>query len=115
MIDAADAKELIDESIERAEAEHEAVDKRERAVERRFRDRVSIMVGVLAVALAIIHMSAAGAARESLLITGAHWSGPRFFGVKAGRATIGPAAASASRREAAAAIAAAAQVAAVAS
>jgi hypothetical protein len=67
MIDAADAKELIDESIERAEAEHEAVDNRERAVERQFRDRVSIMVGVFAVALAIIHMSAAGAARKSLL------------------------------------------------
>jgi hypothetical protein len=49
------------------------------------------------------------------VITGAHWSGPRFFGIKAGRATIGAAAASASRREAAAAIAAAAQVAAVAS
>lgn len=49
------------------------------------------------------------------VITGAHWSGPRFFGVKAGRATIGAAAVSASRREAAAVMAAAAQVAAVAS
>lgn len=49
------------------------------------------------------------------VITGAHWSGPRFFGVKAGRATIGAAAVSASRREAAAVMAAAALVAAVAS
>jgi hypothetical protein len=48
-------------------------------------------------------------------ITGAHWSGPRFFGVKTGRATIGAAAVSASRRAAAAVMAAAAQDAAVAS
>ena len=34
-------------------------------------------------------------------ITGAHWSGPRFFGVKASRATIGAAARSVARREAA--------------
>lgn len=67
MIEAADVKELIDESIERAEAEGEAVDKRKRVSERQFRDRVAIMVGVFAVALAIIHMSAADAARESLL------------------------------------------------
>ena len=48
-------------------------------------------------------------------ITGAHWSGPRFFGVKASRATTGAAAVSAARREAAGVTAAAAQVAAVAS
>ena len=48
-------------------------------------------------------------------ITGAHWSGPRFFGVKAGRATTGAAAVSAARREAAGVMAAAALVAAVAS
>ena len=42
-------------------------------------------------------------------ITGAHWSGPRFFGVKASRgATTGAAAVSAARRGAAAAMAAAA-------
>jgi hypothetical protein len=33
-------------------------------------------------------------------ITGAHWSGPRFFGVRAGRATTGAAASSAARRAA---------------
>ena len=41
-------------------------------------------------------------------ITGAHWSGPRFFGVKAGRATTGAAAMSAARREAARGVTAAA-------
>ena len=35
-------------------------------------------------------------------ITGAHWSGPRFFGVKASAGTTGAAAASAGRRRAAA-------------
>ena len=35
-------------------------------------------------------------------ITGAHWSGPRFFGVKASRTKIGAEAISARRREAAA-------------
>ncbi len=35
-------------------------------------------------------------------ITGAHWSGPRFFGVRSGRPTTGAAAESANRREAAA-------------
>ena len=35
-------------------------------------------------------------------ITGAHWSGPRFFGVRSGRPTTGAAAESAARREAAA-------------
>ncbi|WP_313670758.1 DUF2924 domain-containing protein [Sandarakinorhabdus sp.] len=33
-------------------------------------------------------------------ITGAHWSGPRFFGVRAGRTTTGAAASSATRRAA---------------
>lgn len=33
-------------------------------------------------------------------ITGAHWSGPRFFGVRAGRTTTGAAASSAARRAA---------------
>ena len=36
-------------------------------------------------------------------ITGTHWSGPRFFGVKASRTTIGAAAMSATRRQAEAA------------
>ena len=62
-----DAKELIDEAIERSDEHHDAADTAQRAAERTFRDRVSIMVGVLAVSLAIVHMAAASAARESLL------------------------------------------------
>lgn len=67
MIDPGDAKELIDEAIERAETERSGVENAERSDERRFRDRVSLLVGLLAVSLAIVHMAAAGAARESLL------------------------------------------------
>lgn len=65
MVEPADAKELIDEAIEKVEeAEHS-----EREIEKRFRNRVSILVGVFAVLLAIIHVEAAGNARESLLKT----------------------------------------------
>lgn len=67
MVEAVDAKDLIDEAIERAEGERTVVEDAERLIERRFRDRVSLMVGVLAVSLAIVHMAAAGAQRESLL------------------------------------------------
>jgi len=67
MVDPADAKELIDEAIERAEQQRDAAEDFERQAERRFRDHVSILVGVLAVALAIVHMVAASSARESLL------------------------------------------------
>ena len=67
MVEPADAKEMIDEAIERAEGERSVVDTAERAAERRFRDRVALMVGVCAVALAIVHMAAAGAARTSLI------------------------------------------------
>lgn len=63
----ADAKDLIDQAIERAEENSSAAERRERETERRFRDRISLMVGGFAVALAIVHMSAAGAQRESLL------------------------------------------------
>lgn len=62
MVEPADAKELIDEAIE----EVERADKAERAVEKKFRDRVSILVGLFAVLLAIIHVAAATDARESL-------------------------------------------------
>lgn len=62
-----EAKDLIDEAIERSETEHEQEGRLERAVERKFRDHVSVLIGILAVALAIVHMAAAGAARESLL------------------------------------------------
>ncbi|WP_242186892.1 DUF4337 family protein [Sphingomonas sp. CARO-RG-8B-R24-01] len=67
MMEPADAKDLIDEAIERAEESSNAAERAERERERRFRDRVSLMVGGFAVALAIVHMGAAGAQRESLL------------------------------------------------
>ena len=67
MVEATDAKDMIDEAIERAEDQRTAAETAERIVERRFRDRVSLFVGILAVSLAIVHMGAAGAARESLL------------------------------------------------
>ena len=67
MVEAADAKELIDAAIERAEEERDVEQSAQRKSEKQFRDRVSILVGVLAVTLAVIHMAAAGAARESLL------------------------------------------------
>ena len=65
MVEPEDAKELIEEAIE----ETENVDRAERAVEKRFRDRVSVMVGLFAVLLAIIHVAAAGNAREGVLKT----------------------------------------------
>ena len=65
MVEPADAKELIDEAIEKAEE----AEKSEQAIERRFRNRVSILVGIFAVLLAIIHVEAASSARESLLKT----------------------------------------------
>ena len=65
MVEPADAKELIDEAIE----EVERADRVERAAEKKFRDRVSILVGLFAVLLAIIHVEAASSARESLLKT----------------------------------------------
>lgn len=65
MVEPAEAKELIEEAIEEAER----ADKAERIVEKRFRDRVSILVGLFAVLLAIIHVAAAGNAREGVLKT----------------------------------------------
>lgn len=65
----ADAKELIEEAIERAEEAHEHDAGEERAREKTFRDRVSIMVGVFAVVLAVIHVAAAGNERLSVLRT----------------------------------------------
>jgi hypothetical protein len=63
----ADAKDLIDEAIERAEERQEVEARAEHERERRFRDRLSLTVGGFAVALAILHMAAAGAQRDSLL------------------------------------------------
>lgn len=65
MVEPADAKELIEEAI----GEAEKVDRAERAIEKRFRDRVSILVGLFAVLLAVIHVAAAGNAREGVLKT----------------------------------------------
>ena len=65
MVEPADAKELIEEAIE----EVERVDHKERQLEKRFRDRVSVLVGIFAVLLAVIHVEAASSARESLLRT----------------------------------------------
>ncbi len=62
-----DAKDLIDDAIERAEEKNNAAEQEQRNKERSFRDRVSLMVGGFAVALAVVHMAAAGAQRESLL------------------------------------------------
>jgi hypothetical protein len=67
MVEATDAKELIDDAIERAEAERDVDARAERAAERSFRDRVSLLVGGFAVSLAVVHMAAAGDARASLL------------------------------------------------
>lgn len=67
VVDPGDTKELIEDAIERAEAHYEGAESAERTAERSFRDRISVLIGILAVSLAIIHMAAAGAARESLL------------------------------------------------
>ena len=66
-MEAADAKDLIEEAIERAEIKSDEAEKAERAKDRVFRERVSLMVGGFAVALAVVHMAAAGAQRESVL------------------------------------------------
>lgn len=65
MVEPAEAKELIEDAIEEAER----TDRAERAVEKRFRDRVSILVGLFAVLLAVIHVAAAGNARDGVLKT----------------------------------------------
>ena len=62
-MEAAEAKELIEEAVEAEEKDRAA----EASAERAMRNRVALMIGVFAVALAIVHMAAAGAARESLL------------------------------------------------
>jgi len=65
VVEPADAKELIEEAIE----EVERIEHKERELEKRFRNRVSILVGLFAVLLAVIHVEAASSARESLLRT----------------------------------------------
>jgi hypothetical protein len=66
-MEAAEARDLIDDAIERAEAQEKLEETVERVAERSFRDRVSVLIGIFAVCLAVIHMAAAGSARESLL------------------------------------------------
>ncbi len=63
MLEASEAKELVDEAVEKEDKERSA----EAKVERAFRNRVALMVGIFAVLLAVIHMKAAAAARDSLL------------------------------------------------
>ena len=65
MVEPSEAKELIEEAIEEAEK----TDREERAIEKRFRNRVSILVGLFALLLAVIHVAAAGNAREGVLKT----------------------------------------------
>jgi hypothetical protein len=67
MSDPTDPADLIEEAIERAEEREEQRGAAERAEEKSFRNRVSILVGLFAVALAVIHMAAAGNQRESIL------------------------------------------------
>lgn len=65
MLEASEANELIDEAIERVE-EREAKAVRE---ERKFRDRLSLLVGIFAVLLAVVHLVGAGLLRENVVNT----------------------------------------------
>lgn len=65
MVDPEDARELIEEAIEEAEK----VDRAEREAEKTFRNRVSILVGLFALVLAVIHVAAAGNARDGVMKT----------------------------------------------
>lgn len=65
MLEASEANELIDEAIERVE-EREAKGLRQ---ERRFRDRLSLLVGIFAVLLAVVHLVGAGLLRENVVNT----------------------------------------------
>lgn len=65
MLEASEAKELIDETIERLE-ENEAGSAK---VERKFRDRLSLLVGIFAVLLAVVHLVGAGLLRENVVDT----------------------------------------------
>ena len=63
MLEASEAKELVDEAVEKEDKERAS----EAKVERAFRNRVALLVGIFAVLLSIVHMKAASAARDSLL------------------------------------------------
>ncbi|HZU63107.1 MAG TPA: DUF4337 family protein, partial [Novosphingobium sp.] len=58
-MEADEARDLIEETVEEAKAAD--------AGERAFRARVSVLVGVFALLLALIHMAGAAAQRDSLL------------------------------------------------
>lgn len=65
MLEASEANELIDEAIERVEErESKALGE-----ERRFRDRLSLLVGIFAVLLAVVHLVGAGLLRENVVNT----------------------------------------------
>ena len=65
MLEPTEAKELIEETVDRIE-EHEAEGARE---EKAFRERLSLLVGVFAVVLAIVHVIGAGLVRENIVNT----------------------------------------------
>lgn len=65
MLEPSEAKDLIDEAIERAELK-ESDSARE---ERRLRDRLSLLVGLFAVLLAVVHLVGAGLLRENVVDT----------------------------------------------
>ena len=65
MLDASEAHELIDEAVERAERRDAAAAR----AERQFRDRLSLLVGVFAALLAVVHLIGAGYLRENVVDT----------------------------------------------
>ena len=58
-MEADETRELIEQAVETAEEGSSA--------ERRFRDRVAILVGVFAVVLAVLHMASAAASRDTVI------------------------------------------------
>lgn len=62
MVEPAEVKDLIDEAVERTEHAEELAE----AGRKSFRDRVSLLVGICAVALAIVHVETAGESRRSV-------------------------------------------------
>lgn len=66
-MEAQEARDLIEEAIEETEARHDKAEAAERRAEKGFREKVSLLVGVFAVLLAIVHTLSASAQRDSLL------------------------------------------------
>lgn len=65
MLEASEARELIEETVERTEQHDAAVATRERT----FRERLSLLVGIFAVMLAVVHVIGAGKVRENIVDT----------------------------------------------